>query len=90
MLNTISTRDMQRTPKRVIDQAQKSDVPLIVISDNKPKGAFISLSLLDRLQKILAEEKKSDSTRTLLNMAGSVKEGYPKDLSKKHDEYAWE
>ena len=90
MLNTISTRDLQRTPRDVIYRAQKSDKPLIVISGNKPMGAFINLHLLDRLQKILKEENKIKSTKTLLDIAGLVKEGYPIDLSAKHDTYAWE
>jgi len=90
MLHTISTRDLQRTPRNVIHRAQKSDKPLIVISGNKPMGAFINLHLLDRLQKILNAEKKLKSTKALLDIAGLVKEGYPIDLSAKHDTYAWE
>ena len=40
--------------------------------------------------EILNAEKKIKSTKALLDIAGLVKEGYPIDLSAKHDTYAWE
>lgn len=90
MLNTISTRDLQRTPRQVMKRAQTLNKPLIVISGDKPMGAFINNELLDRLQQVLDEKKALQSTKALLTIAGSVRDGVPSDLSEKHDEYAWE
>ncbi len=53
MFHTISTRDLQRTPKKVLDEAKKRNKPLIIITDNKPAGAIISINLLEELNQML-------------------------------------
>lgn len=60
MLNTVSTRDLQRTPKKVIEEAKRLQKPLIVISDNKPQAALISMTLLDKFLKNIPEESPYD------------------------------
>ncbi len=50
MLNTISARQIQREYKKVLIEANKSDEPIIVMSNNKPQGAIIGLDLLEKLQ----------------------------------------
>jgi hypothetical protein len=60
MLNTVSTRDLQRTPKKVIREANRSKRPLIVISENIPQAAIISIDLLDRFLKYIPEESPYD------------------------------
>lgn len=52
MFHTISSRDLQRTPKKILDQAKKLNEPLIIIAENKPAGAIISLDLLKELKYI--------------------------------------
>lgn len=53
MFNTISSRELQRTPGKVMKDAQKKNEPIIVISENKPIGAIISLDLLRMLNAVL-------------------------------------
>ena len=50
MLNTISARQIQREYKKVLENANKSREPIIVMSNNKPLGAIIGLDLLEKIQ----------------------------------------
>lgn len=50
MFNTISARQIQRGYKSVLEKANKSKEPIIVMSNNKPLGAIIGLDLLEKLQ----------------------------------------
>lgn len=50
MLNTISARQIQREYKKVLQQANESKDPIIVIANNKPLGAIIGLELLEEIQ----------------------------------------
>ncbi|MDO8498091.1 MAG: type II toxin-antitoxin system prevent-host-death family antitoxin [bacterium] len=50
MLNTISARQLQRGYKKVLEEANKTNQPLIVMSNNQPQGAVIGLDLLEKLQ----------------------------------------
>ena len=50
MFNTVSARQIQREYKKVFEDANKSKEPIVVMSNNKPLGAIISLDLLEKLQ----------------------------------------
>ena len=50
MLATISARQIQRGYKKVLEQANKSKEPIVVMSNNRPQGAIIGLNLLEKLQ----------------------------------------
>lgn len=50
MLNTVSARQIQREYKKVLENANKSKEPIVVMSNNKPLGAVIGLDLLEKLQ----------------------------------------
>lgn len=50
MFNTISARQIQREYKKVLQLANDSKEPLIVMANNKPLGAIIGLELLEKLQ----------------------------------------
>lgn len=50
MLNTISARQIQREYKKVLQEANKSKEPIVIMSNNKPLGAVIGLDLLEKLQ----------------------------------------
>lgn len=70
MLNTISARQIQRGYKKVLEDANKSKEPIIVMSNNKPQGAIIGLDLLEKLQLEAAlnealEEYKAGKTKTI-------------------------
>ena len=57
MFNTISARQIQREYKKVLELANKSKEPIIVMANNKPLGGVIGLDLLEklRLEAVLEE-----------------------------------
>lgn len=70
MFNTVSARQIQREYKKVLEKANKSKEPIIVMANNKPLGAVIGLDLLERLQLEAAyneamEEYKAGKTKTV-------------------------
>lgn len=54
MFNTISARQIQREYKKVLQRANESKKPIIVMANNKPLGAVIGLDLLEKLQLEMA------------------------------------
>ena len=50
MFNTISARQIQREYKKVLEKANKSKEPIVVMANNKPLGAVIGLDQLEKLQ----------------------------------------
>lgn len=70
MLNTISARQIQREYKKVLEDANKSNEPIIVMANNKPLGAVIGLDLLEKIQletvlKEALEEYKAGKTKSI-------------------------
>ncbi len=70
MFNTISARQIQRGYKKVLEEANKSKEPIIVMSNNKPQGAIIGLDQLEKLRMQEAinealEEYKAGKTTSL-------------------------
>ena len=73
MFSTVSARQIQRGYKKVLEDANKSKEPIVVMSNNKPLGAIISLDLLEklRLEAVLDEaltEYKAGKTKTISTM----------------------
>ena len=73
MLNTISARQIQRQYKKVLQQANDSKEPIIVMANNKPLGAIIGLEQLEKLQLEVAlnqalDEYKTGKTKTISTM----------------------
>ena len=70
MINTVSARQIQREYKKILEEANKSKKPIIVMSNNKPQGAVIGLDLLEKLQvdavlKEALEEYKAGKTKEI-------------------------
>ena len=70
MLNTISARQIQREYKKILQKANESKEPIIVMSNNKPLGAIIGLDLLEKIQlelivKQALKESKSGKTKII-------------------------
>ncbi len=64
MFSTVSARQIQRGYKKVLEDANKSKEPIVVMANNKPLGAIISLDLLEKLQleAVLSEALKEYKT----------------------------
>lgn len=70
MFDTISARQIQREYKKVLERANASKEPIVVMSNNKAQGAIIGLDLLEKLQleavlKEALEEYKAGKTKTI-------------------------
>ncbi len=70
MFTTVSARQIQREYKKVLEEANKSKEPVIVMSNNKPVGAVIGLDQLEklRLDAVLAEaleDYKAGKTKSI-------------------------
>ena len=82
MFNTVSARQIQRGYKKVLEDANKSKEPIVVMANNKPLGAIISLDLLEKFQleavlsEALAEYKagKTVSIKTARDLKKHFKE----------------
>lgn len=91
MLNITYTtiRDVQRNYKQVADDVNKHNTPVVVISNNQPQFAIVSMDMLQELQKI----KSINSAQGLLKLADWAEKTHtkgPKDLSENLDKYMWE
>jgi len=60
MLNVDYTtlREVQRNPKKVSEEVNKEDKPFIVMSNNKPQFAIVSLKLLSQIQNLTRKMKQ--------------------------------
>lgn len=70
MFNFVSARQIQREYKKVLQKANKSKEPIIVMANNKPLGAIIGLDLLEKLQievvlKEALDEYKTGKTKSI-------------------------
>lgn len=73
MFTTISARQIQREYKKVLQRANKSKEPIIVMANNKPLGAVVGLEILERLQieavlNQALEDYKTGKTKTISTM----------------------
>lgn len=85
MLNTVSARQIQREYKKILQKANRSKKPIVVMANNKPLGAVIGLDLLEKIQsemviKQALKESKSGETKVIEN-TGDLEEDL-KELEK--------
>lgn len=70
MFTTVSARQIQREYKKVLELANKSKEPIIVMANNKPIGAVIGLDQLEKIQMEVVlnealEEYKAGKTKSI-------------------------
>lgn len=63
MFATVSARQIQRRYKKILEDANKSKEPIVVMSNNKPQGAIISLDLLEKIRMETVLEEALDDYR---------------------------
>jgi prevent-host-death family protein len=91
MLNTnyVSVRDIQRNYKKVGEKVNKTDIPAIVMRNQEPQFVIISLNMFKQIQQTMPKA----TAKHLLDVVNEVEKlniQAPKDLSEKHNEYAWD
>lgn len=51
LTNTVSARDVQRQYKKIFARVNRTKKPVVVISDNKPQAAIVSLDMLEEYER---------------------------------------
>jgi prevent-host-death family protein len=88
---TITTRDILRNYKLIINQIRETKQPAIIVSQKEPQVAIVSLDDFKNLQNM----RFKNSAKSLLDTAVKVREllkdeKLPADLSERHDFYNFE
>lgn len=91
MLNTNFTtiQDIRRNYKEIVDQVNETNLPTVVISNNRPQFVIVSVKMLSDFQK-LTIQKTAKGLVQLAQWAEKVHTKGPKDLSQNLDKYLWE
>lgn len=91
MLNThyATIRQIQRDYKALAHEVNKTNAPTVVISNNQPQFAIISIKMLDEFQKNIAK-KSAQGLIDLANWAEREHIEAPHDLSTNHDKYNYD
>jgi prevent-host-death family protein len=80
MFNTVSARQIQRQYKKVLEDANKSKEPIVVMANNKPLGAIISLDLLEKIRLDAILEQALRESREGKTKVIRTKQDLKKDL----------
>lgn len=88
---TVTTRDILRNYRDIINKIKDTKQPAIVMNQKEPQVAIVSLEDFERLQNL----RYKNSAKSLLDTALSVRkllndETLPDDLSERHDFYNYE
>lgn len=90
--NFTTIQDIRRNYKKVKDEVNETNTPTIVISNNQPQFAIVSIKMLKKFA-VRADTAINKSAQGLLALAKWAEENHikgPKDLSANHDKYIWE
>jgi hypothetical protein len=91
MLNTVDARKIPHNYRRIFDQVQVTRQPMIVIANNRPQVAIVSLETL----ATLVPTPSAHSAQMLCELLKGIHAGLkdvplPADLSEHHNEYLWQ
>lgn len=89
--NFTTIQDVRRNYKKVKNEVDEANTPTIVISNNQPQFAIVSIKMLKNFT-VLANTVVNKSAQGLLILAKWAEENHikgPKDLSTNHDKYIW-
>lgn len=66
MLHTISARQLQKSYRKILDKVNKLNKPLIVITNNKPIAAIISLKLLEEIDSRMSLKELEEESDEII------------------------
>jgi prevent-host-death family protein len=81
-------REIQRNPKKVSEEVNKTGTSLVVMSNNRPQFVIMGLKTFSKLQT----PQKTNAELSLLGLIDWAEKkdfDLPSDLSEKHNEYLW-
>lgn len=88
---SVSSSDVQKRYKEVVDRVKQTKQPALLMNNKEPQAAIVSLEDLAELQQL----RQRNSAKNLLAWTAEVREllkdeHLPADLSTRHDYYLWE
>jgi prevent-host-death family protein len=85
--NFATIQEVRRNYKKVVKQVAETSSPTIVISNNQPQFAIVSLSMLEELKP-----RRGGAAGLLALAEWAEKQDFnlPADLGKNHDKYIWD
>ena len=87
--NFTTIQDIRRNYKEIVDEVNETNLPTVVISNNRPQFVIVSIKMLSDFQK-LTIQKTAKGLVQLAQWAEKVHAKGPKDLSQNLDKYLWE
>jgi prevent-host-death family protein len=63
--DTVSARELQRDYKSIFSQVNRTNKPVVVISNNEPQGVILGLKELDKINKFFSEQKLWEAIRAI-------------------------
>src|SRR3989344_760795 len=55
--STVSAREIQRGYKKILEKVKKTRKPIVVMTDNKPQAAIVSLDILEEYNKFKSDQE---------------------------------
>lgn len=55
--STVSAREIQRRYKKILEKVKRTKKPIVVMSDNKPQAAIVSLDILEEYNKFKSDQE---------------------------------
>lgn len=62
---TISARDIQRGYKKVFDRVKKTKRPVVVMANNQPQAAIVSMQMLEKLNQLEQDKRFWDTVEEI-------------------------
>jgi prevent-host-death family protein len=85
--NFTTIQEVRRNYKKVVKEVNETQAPTVVISNNQPQFAIVSIDMLKQLE---VNPKGAQGLLALARWAEKEHVQGPKDLSANHDTYIWE
>lgn len=65
ILNTVSARQLQRDYKSIFANVNKTNTPIMVISNNEPQVVILSIKEMDNINKFFSKQKFWEAVREI-------------------------
>jgi prevent-host-death family protein len=84
----VSSRDMQRSYKDIVERVKHTKMPALIVSQNKPQAAIVSLEDYEELRRIRMRKGLEELQHLAHQIAEEHKDNpLPSDMSVNHNKY---
>lgn len=75
MPKTVSSRDIQTSYKAIFEEAMSFHEPIVVMKNNQPQVAIVSIDYLDAINSKIALYEEQEALDTLKSYENDIKNG---------------